>query len=245
MQAAHRPRRAGHADRLGGHHRRAGPSVLPGEGIPPAGDAATTNPGPPKQARRDGSLQSRTTRRLASGAASHEACLTQSMTASQPHSTRRGRLTALRTVSLGTRRSETSPPGRGEVRLEEGAFGDRPSVLHYMKRRTTHMNLGDFIDNVQGRHCQKGGGVLPAPLPPHGERRHAPQAAPKAPGGAGRRHQGRGPLPQGPPGHHGRRRDGHRQDLHRRGGGAHGRFRAHPHASARPTWCPSGSGRWR
>ena len=86
-----------------------------------------------------------------------------------------------------------------------------------------------FHRHVQGRHSAKGGGVLPAPLPALGERRHAPQAAPKAPGSAGRRHQGRGPLPQGTPGHHRRRRDGHRQDLHWRGGGAHGGIPAHPH----------------
>ena len=75
------------------------------------------------------------------------------------------------------------------------------------------MNLGDFIDIFKGRHRPAGGGVLPAPLPALGERRDAAQAAPQAPGGAGRRHQGRGPLPQSPPGHHGRRRDGHGQDL--------------------------------
>ena len=33
--------------------------------------------------------------------------------------------------------------------------------------------------HVQGRHSAKGGGVLPAALPALGERRHAPQAAPK------------------------------------------------------------------
>ena len=34
--------------------------------------------------------------------------------------------------------------------------------------------------------------------------------------------RGRGPLPQGPPGHDGRRRNGNGQDLHRRRRGAHG-----------------------
>ena len=70
-----------------------------------------------------------------------------------------------------------------------------------------------FHRHVQGRDSQEGGRVLPAALPALGERRHAPQAAPQAPGSAGRRHQGRGPLAEGPPGHDGSGRDGHRQDL--------------------------------
>ena len=53
-----------------------------------------------------------------------------------------------------------------------------------------------FHRHVQGRHSAKGGGVLPTALPALGERRQAPPPAPQAPGGAGRRHQGRGPLPQ-------------------------------------------------
>ena len=36
-----------------------------------------------------------------------------------------------------------------------------------------------FHRHVQGRHSAKGGGVLPAALPALGERRHAPQAAPR------------------------------------------------------------------
>ena len=57
--------------------------------------------------------------------------------------------------------------------------------------------------HLQGRDCPAGGRVLPASLPAPalsagqalGERRRAPQAAPQVPGGAGPRHQGRGPLP--------------------------------------------------
>ena len=48
------------------------------------------------------------------------------------------------------------------------------------------MNLGGFIDKFKERHSEKGGGVLPAPLPALGERRHDPQTAPQAPGGADR-----------------------------------------------------------
>ena len=97
------------------------------------------------------------------------------------------------------------------------------------------MNLGGFIDTFKDAIARRVVESYPPLYRPSGERRHAPQAAPQAPGGAGRRHQGRGPLPQGTPGHHGRRRDGHGQDLHRRGGGAHGGLRAHPlHLPASP-----------
>ena len=74
----------------------------------------------------------------------------------------------------------------------------------------------------QGSDRAARGRVLPAALPPLGERRGAPPPAPKAPGGAGRRHQGRGPLPRSPPGHHGRGGNGNGQDLHRGRRSAHG-----------------------
>ena len=74
------------------------------------------------------------------------------------------------------------------------------------------MNLGEFIDNFKDAIAKRVVESYSA-LPALGERRQAAPPAQKAPGGAGRRHQGRGPLPQGPPGHHGRRRDGHGQDL--------------------------------
>ena len=84
------------------------------------------------------------------------------------------------------------------------------------------MNLGDFIDTIQRSDCEAGGGVLPASLQALGERRGAAPPAPHPPGGAGRRHQGRGPLPEGPPWHDGRGRNGHRKDVYRRGCCAHG-----------------------
>ena len=62
------------------------------------------------------------------------------------------------------------------------------------------MNLGEFIDNVQGSHRPEGGGVLPAPLLPLGERRQAPPPAPLPPGGAGRRHTEARPSPSKPTG---------------------------------------------
>ena len=110
----------------------------------------------------------------------------------------------------GTRAHQTSPPGR--LMVTSSGFRRRPPN-HHEKGGRHDMNLGDFIDTFKDATSPLGGGVLPAPLPALGERRHAPHAAPLPPGGAGRRHQGRGPLPQGPPGHHGRRRDGHGQDL--------------------------------
>ncbi len=81
---------------------------------------------------------------------------------------------------------------------------------------------------VQRCDSPEGGRVLPAPLPPLGERRHPAPAAPHAPGGAGRRHKGRGPLAPGQPGHDRRRRDGNGKNLHRCGGGAHGGLREDP-----------------
>ena len=114
------------------------------------------------------------------------------------------------------------------------------------------MNLGGFIDKFKDAIARRvvesypplyrpseNGGTLPRLL------RKPLGAQADAIRGAGRRHQGRGPLPQGPPGHHGRRRDGHRQDLHRRRSRAHGGLPSASWSSARPTWCPSGSGRWR
>ena len=89
-------------------------------------------------------------------------------------------------------------------------------------RRTTEMNLGEFIDNFKEAIARRVVESYPPLYRPSEKRRHTAPAAQKAPGGAGRRHQGRGPLPQGPPGHHRRRGDGHGQDLHRRCRRAHG-----------------------
>ena len=122
----------------------------------------------------------------------------------------------------------TRPPPLGRrspspvaLRLAERTTGETcvrvpASSSNYHEKEDDSHEPRRFHRHVQGRHRPAGGGVLPAALPALGERRHAPQAAPQAPGGAGRRHTGSGPLAQGPPGHHRRRRDGHRQDLHRR-----------------------------
>ena len=91
------------------------------------------------------------------------------------------------------------------------------------------MNLGGFIDTFKDAIARRVVESYPPLYRPSENGGRLPPPAPQAPGGAGRRHQGCGPLPRSPPGHHRRRRDGHRQDLHRRGGGAHGGLRAHPH----------------
>ena len=75
------------------------------------------------------------------------------------------------------------------------------------------MNLGDFIDTFRDAIAQRVVESYPPLYRPLGERRHAPQAAPQSPGGAGRRHQGRGPLAEGPPGNDGGGRDGNGQDV--------------------------------
>ena len=85
--------------------------------------------------------------------------------------------------------SRRSPPSGGDWGRRASGFRRRP--LTTTKRRTTRHEPRRFHRQVQGRHSAKGGGVLPAALPALGKRRDAPQAAPQAPGSAGRRHQGR------------------------------------------------------
>ena len=112
------------------------------------------------------------------------------------------------------------------------------------ERRTTRHEPRRLHRHLQGRHRPAGGGVLPAALPALGERRDAPQAAPHSPGGAGRRHQGRGPLPPKPTG---ARRSSARWARVRPSSARRRRtWRASSgySSSARLTWCPSGSGRW-
>ena len=105
------------------------------------------------------------------------------------------------------------------------------------------MNLGEF-------HRQRsktpspgtGGGVLPAPLPALGERRDAAPGCSESPWGRSPTPSGAAALSlEGPPGHHRRRRDGHRQNLHRRSGGTHGGLRA----GARHLPAPPGSKKWK
>ena len=75
------------------------------------------------------------------------------------------------------------------------------------------MNLGGFIDTFRDAIAQRVVESYPPLYRPSENGGTLPRLLRKPLGGAGRRHQGRGPLPQGPPGHHRRRRDGHRQDL--------------------------------
>ena len=77
------------------------------------------------------------------------------------------------------------------------------------------MNLGDFIDTYKDAIAQRVVDSYP-PLYRPSENGHRLPRLLRKPPGAGGRHTGRGPLPRCPPGHHCRRRDGHRQDLHRR-----------------------------
>ena len=96
------------------------------------------------------------------------------------------------------------------------------------------MNLGEFIDNFKEAIARRVVESYPPLYRPSENGGTAPPPAPLPPGGAGRRHQGRGPLPRSPPGHHRRRRDGHRQDLHRRRRRAHGGLPAHSGALPAP-----------
>ena len=75
------------------------------------------------------------------------------------------------------------------------------------------MNLGEFIDTYKEAIAQRVVESYPPLYRPSENGGTLPPPAPFPPGGAGRRHQGRGPLPRSPPGHHRRRGDGHRQDL--------------------------------
>ena len=91
------------------------------------------------------------------------------------------------------------------------------------------MNLGDFIDTFKDAIAKRVVESYPPLYRPTENGGTLPRLLRKPLGAQADAIRGRGPLPQGPPGHHGRRRDGHGQDLHRRGGGAHGGIRAHPH----------------
>ena len=50
------------------------------------------------------------------------------------------------------------------------------------------MNLGEFIDNFKDAIARRVVESYPPLYRPSEKRRHAPPAAPQAPGGAGRRH---------------------------------------------------------
>ena len=105
------------------------------------------------------------------------------------------------------------------------------------------MNLGQFIDTFKGRHRPAGGGVYP-PLYRPSENGHKLPACSASPWGAGGSHKGAAlsleptgappssarwapARPSSPPPQH----------IWRASSGSW--------SSARPTWSPSGSGRWR
>ena len=75
------------------------------------------------------------------------------------------------------------------------------------------MNLGGFIDTFKDAIAKRVVESYPPLYRPSENGHKLPRLLRKAPGGAGGRHTGSGPLPRSPPGHHRRRRDGHRQDL--------------------------------
>ena len=84
------------------------------------------------------------------------------------------------------------------------------------------MNLAGFIDTFKDAIAQRVVESYPPLYRPSENGRRLPRLLRKPLGAQADAITGRGPLPRSPPGHHRRRRDGHRQDVHRRGGGAHG-----------------------
>ena len=62
------------------------------------------------------------------------------------------------------------------------------------------MNLGGFIDTFKDAIARRVVESYPPLYRPSENGAQAPPPAPQAPGGAGRRHQGRGPLPRRPTG---------------------------------------------
>ena len=107
------------------------------------------------------------------------------------------------------------------------------------------MNLGQFIDTFKDAIAQRVVESYPPLYRPSENGHKLPRLLRKPLGAQEDAIQGSGPLPRSPPGHHRRRRDGHRQDLHRRRRRTLWRASSGSWSSARPTWCPSGSGRWR
>ena len=93
-----------------------------------------------------------------------------------------------------------APGVRGAISHRQGEEPHGPGRIHR---------------HLQGLHRPAGGGVVPAPLPAVRAGRPPPCAPAQPARRAGGRHTRRNPLPQGPPGHHRRRGDGHRQDVHR------------------------------
>ena len=115
----------------------------------------------------------------------------------------------------------TRPPPLGRCSpvpspLRVGGLGETcvrvpASSLTTTKRRTTQMNLGGFIDTFK---TPSPGGWWSPTRRSTGPRRTATGSlgCSGSPGGQADAIRGAA-LPQGSPGHHRRRRDGHRQDL--------------------------------
>ena len=110
----------------------------------------------------------------------------------------------------------------------------RPPPHPLSQERSRPMDLAGFIDTYKEAIAPAGGRVLPAPLPALRQRTAPPPPPPLPSRRPARRHPRRGPLPRSPPGHDRRRRDGHGQDLHRRGSRPHGGLQAGPRALPAP-----------
>ena len=78
------------------------------------------------------------------------------------------------------------------------------------------MNLSGFIDKFKEAIAKRVVESYPPLYRPSETPVELPKPAPHPDGWPGGRHQGNGPLPTGPPGHHRGGRNGHGQDLHRR-----------------------------
>ena len=130
VRATHRPRRASHADRLGGHRRLRQGRLLACEDIPPQrallrrGKGRTSRPQGVPESSIDGSVRAASRRLPPTVRASH--------VQPQPGDVSR---------SLAHRKR----PHRGAWRARLPASFSGPP----RKRRTTHMNLGEFIDTFR------------------------------------------------------------------------------------------------
>ena len=123
--------------------------------------------------------------------------------------------------------SRRSPLCSGDWARRASGFRRRP--LTTTKRRTTQMNLGGFIDTFKDAIARRVVESYPPLYRPSENGGTLPRLLRRPLGAQADAIRGAALSLEGPPGHHRRRRDGHGQDLHRRGGGAHGRFRADSH----------------
>ena len=91
------------------------------------------------------------------------------------------------------------------------------------------MNLGGFIDKFKDAIAKRVVESYPPLYRPSENGGTLPRLLRKPLGAQADAIRGAALFSEGTPGHHGRRRDGHGQDLHRRRSRAHGGLRAHPH----------------